>query len=243
MKYDYKKEFVVTYSEMDSSGFLSLQNAFIISQDVLSEYLESVGAGSITLRKENLAAWVITKMAIKINVMPVFQEKVFVHAFVSKLSQIYLEGESVFFNEQGDVLFLTKTQACPIDVKKRTIRPISSISFPSDFECTPTRFAEPFERMTDNLYGIDFSFEQKIYSCDIDYCKHVNNVIYIKQMLNTFSTAELSKRKIKGLNLNYLKETFEGDILAVYKKDDGNKSEFIIKRKDDTVFRGVLFLE
>ncbi|MBQ7224144.1 MAG: hypothetical protein IJX06_01145 [Clostridia bacterium] len=243
MQYDYKKEIVITYSEMDSSGVLSLQNALLISQDVASEYLESMGSGNGTLRQKNLAAWVITKLAMKINKMPTFQEKVFVHAFVSKLSRIYLECESTFYNAQGEVLFVTKTQACPIDIENRKIRPIDSISFPSDFECTLSQFTDPFERMTDNVNEFDLALEQKIYSCDIDYCEHVNNVIYIKQVLNTFSTAELRKRKIKGLHINYLKETYEGDLLTVYKKDNGDKSEFIIQKKDDSVFRAVLFWE
>lgn len=76
---------------------------------------------------------------------------------------------------------------------------------------------------------------------EIDYSGHVNNVCYIKYLINTFNTAYLKTIDITDIEISYIHEAFEGNILKVYRKlIDDNTYSFLIKREDEELTRATL---
>ena len=66
------------------------------------------------------------------------------------------------------------------------------------------------------------TYEQKIYSEHIDMSGHLNNVEYVKLAMNTFSVEYTHTHEIHEIEMHYLGECMEGDLLTVncYKLTD-----------------------
>ena len=68
-------------------------------------------------------------------------------------------------------------------------------------------------------------------SPDIDLGHHMNNVAYVRLLLDCFSAKELASGNIQSVELHYSTPCFEGEALTVYKKslDDGTCRIGIVK--------------
>ena len=68
-------------------------------------------------------------------------------------------------------------------------------------------------------------------STDIDLGHHMNNVAYVRLLLDCFSAKELASGNIQSVELHYSTPCFEGEALTVYKKslDDGTCRIGIVK--------------
>lgn len=68
-------------------------------------------------------------------------------------------------------------------------------------------------------------------STDIDLGHHMNNVAYVRLLLDCFSAKELASGNIQSVELHYSTPCFEDEALTVYKKslDDGTCRIGIVK--------------
>ena len=101
-------------------------------------------------------------------------------------------------------------------------------------------FKRDFSKLAEEFTENDFVYEQKIYSSDIDFSQHTNNVAYVKYIMNTFNCDFFNNNKITDIEIHYIKETREGHTLKVYKKEKNNSMEFLIKEEDKEVIRASL---
>lgn len=65
-----------------------------------------------------------------------------------------------------------------------------------------------------------------ITSNDIDLGRHMNNVAYLRALLESFSTQERHEMKVHEIELQFLRQCFEGDELCFYRKDAGETSYY-----------------
>ena len=86
------------------------------------------------------------------------------------------------------------------------------------------RFHEKFE-------DADLFSHYTVRSTDIDLGHHMNNVAYVRLLLDCFSAKELASGNIQSVELHYSTPCFEGEALTVYKKslDDGTCRIGIVK--------------
>ena len=78
----------------------------------------------------------------------------------------------------------------------------------------------------------------KVRSTNIDFCHHTNNIEYIRFLLNTYTVEQLENSIIKEIEIDYINQSFEGQILDIYKKTVGNKDIFEIKCQEKSIVKG-----
>ena len=59
---------------------------------------------------------------------------------------------------------------------------------------------------------------------DIDFGQHMNNVAYIRVLLDCFSAAQIASGKIASIEAHYAAPCLEGETLSVYRKPEGEIS-------------------
>ena len=57
---------------------------------------------------------------------------------------------------------------------------------------------------------------------------HVNNIKYADYVFNCFSIEELTARRVKSFQINYVKQTHEKDILSFY-REQISENVFIVE--------------
>lgn len=240
MKYEYKNERRVEYSECDRKCELGLISLMNLAQDTATVYFGTTQSDNITLKEKNNAAWVYTKMKVHIINIPEWNRRINIRAYTTLHSRVKTLIEISVMDEKNSPLIYIEQEACPIDLAERKIRKIDTISYPTDVEDEKKEYEEPFERMNWKYEKYDYSYKQLVQPSDIDYTNHTNNVMYVKYMLNSIDTEFWMNKDITDFEIQFLKESKEGEILKVYRKEENNKIIFLIKRNDDEIAKGSL---
>ena len=243
MKIDYKKEYQINYTEVDQNLKLSLVEAITLQQNMGTEYFESFKSDNVVLRNENNAVWVVTKTKIHFNKYPTWGDIIYGRTYTTKVKPIRVEMETTFKNKEKEILFSIKQESCVLDLKTRKIRKVDTVNYPTDMETEENVLQEPYLKLNEKFSEDDFVYEQKIFSTDIDYSRHTNNVAYVKYIINTLSCEFLDQKQITDFEIHYITESKEGHILRIYKKEKDNSIEFLIKEGEREIIRASLNYE
>ncbi len=243
MKIEYKKNHAITYTEVDQEGKLDLISAFNLVQNMMTEYFDSFKSDNLRLKKNNNAIWVVTKTKMHFNKFPEWRDKVKAKCLTTSIKPIRIQLETEIEDKKGESLYVTKQEVCVIDLDTRKPRKISTVDFPDDMEVEESMFQKPYLRLKEEFEKDSYVHKQKIYSSDIDYSRHTNNVSYIKYIVNTLPCKFFEENKITDFEIHYINESKEGEVLAVYKKEKENSIEFLIMEDEREIARAKCIFE
>lgn len=88
-------------------------------------------------------------------------------------------------------------------------------------------------RINRDFSGVETLGTYTVSSADIDVGRHMNNVKYIRAMLSMFSTEQQERMDIRGLEINYLSQSMEGETLSIMKRDAEGGMELGVLHADD----------
>lgn len=225
------------YSSMDRNMKLSLVGCANIIQDMVTELFEHIKLDNVRLKKESNVVWVLVKLKIHFNKYPVWGEKVQATSFITNKSKVRIQDNIKIENGNGEILFIAKQESCPIDVDTRKIRKLETVKFPENLEIKKAVWEEKFERFNVDFQPNDIVGQREVYSNDTDYSNHTNNVSYVRFIVNMLNSEFLDNNIITDFEINYIHESKEGQILDIYRKDDENKIDFLIKYKENELVR------
>lgn len=237
---EYTRKFYISYTSADRKINLSLVNAMSMIQDMMTEYFGKLKSDNIILKKENNAIWVLTKTKVHFNSYPKWNDIIEGTAFTVKVTPIRVETEVDFRNKEGKLLFYAKQESCVIDLESRKLRKIKTVNYPVDIKTKESTNDIPYLKLKEEFLDTDKVYEQKIYSSDIDFSYHTNNVVYVRYILNSLNCDFLDNCIITDIEIHYIEETKEGQNLKIYRKIKDNEIEFLIKEKERELVRARL---
>ena len=238
MKIECKNIYKMDYSYLDKNIKLRINEFFNLAQNNVTEYFKKFNGDNISIKKNDNAVWVVSKSKIHIYKNPSWLETLNGESFTSLVKTIRIETETKFTNQNNELIFIANQQSCPLDIDTRKIRKIDTVTFPKDLEINRTLFENSYQKLNDIFDESEFVHEQKIYSQDIDFSNHVNNTVYVRHIINSLSSDFLDKINITDVEIHYLAESKEGQILKIYKKElDNNVIRFLIKENDREIIR------
>lgn len=241
MKYTYSKNYDTSYSFIDRSGRLGLVELMNLNQDMITEFFGSIGSDNAILRAKNNAAWIYTRTKVKMNELPFWNTKTKAVTFVSSMTPIRLEIETDLFDENENLLFAAKTEMCAIDFVERKIRKIDTLEFPKDMVVLSSNITEPFAKMKTEFVPSDFIYSQKVFASDTDFTNHTNNARYVKFLMNTFDANFYEQKTITDFEIQFAKESNEGNVLDILKKESSDHEfSFSIKNGEEVVVKAVM---
>lgn len=243
MEKEYSRDFLISYTDVDTKLQLSLVNSICLVQNMMTEYFVAFGSDNITLRRENNAAWVVIKTKVHFNKYPSFTDIVKGNTFTTKIKPIRVDTETHFKNENDEVLFYVKQESCVIDLESRKIRKINTVNYPMNLETKDSIDDELYKKLVENFSENDKVYEPIIHSTDLDYTKHTNNVIYVRYIIDSLSSEFLDSHNITDFEIHYMNESREGQTLKIYKKEKDGEMEFLIKENEREIVRAGLKFE
>ena len=238
MKIECKKKYKVDYSLVDKNTNLRITECFNLAQNNATEYFQKFNGDNIYVKENYNFVWVVSKSKIHIFKNSSWLDILEGDSYTSLVKPIRIETETKFKDKKGDLIFVANQESCLLDIDSRRIRKIDTINFPEDLEIDETLFERNYQRLNDTFDENDFVYEQKIYSQDIDFSRHVNNAIYVRFIMNSLSNDFLDNIDITDLEMHFIAESKEGQTLKIYKKElDNNVIRFLIKENDREIIR------
>ena len=229
------KNILIEYSNVDTRLSLSVFHATNIVQNIMTDLFENIGVTNMILKKRHNAAWVISKLQIHFMDYPKLNDMLNATAFVSSNSKIRLNLDGVFKNPLGNTMFYSRQEICPMDLKTRKVRRLDTINYPNDLDLKQSNYTMRFSRFNFNLTDFVQAYTYTVAYCDIDFTRHVNNASYVRFMLNALDANFFNNNIITDLEIHYINECCEGDILNIYKQIVNNKINFIILHNETKI--------
>ena len=226
----YKKELLISGSQCGFNAELNIIGAFAIVQDAATELMKSLNIDGITAQRKYGAMWVFSKNKIKFSQDSFWGDMVYIESFISNITLVRFNIETIVKNSIGEIIILAKTEICGIDLETKKIRPVETVGVS--------------KTMLENIFDTSINFSKnpakpqqifatdKVKSSNIDFCHHTNNVEYIRFIVNAYSVEELYKKKIKEFEIDYINQSFENDTLNIYLERINNIDVIEIKKDD-----------
>lgn len=227
----FEKSITVTPDYCDAAAQLSPLAAFTIFQGIAAQHAELIGVGGAAMAKRG-EFWLT------------------VHTRVDFLHRAGLMDELTAATWAGAVrrrpCAATAATACtaaarcsPSGARSGPSRPgkeadaFAQTGFPADFPFSdrtgitdhPTRFA-------DDLTQAELVRGYTVRPTDIDFGRHMNNVAYVRVLLDCFSAAELASGRIASMEVHYAAPCLEGEELGVYCRREESGCRLAIKKAD-----------
>lgn len=231
----YKKSGIVGSGLIDANTQLSVLGAFGIVADTVTEMMGELKIDGITVKKQYNAMWVFTKNRIKLLKPLQWGENYSAESFISAFSAVRVNIETAIKNPSGEIAAYSKLELCALNLGTGRIMKTSDVGLNETFVKEPSLLNVEFTKFSDT--DLPLLESVTVRSTNIDFSCHTNNVEYVRLLLNTYSVEELLNNRIKEIEVCYIGQSYENDVLQIYKSTDGNKDILIIKKADKSIVK------
>jgi len=222
----------VLSSNTDNTATVGVVHALEFMQDNMSEYFKNIDCDGVTLLPKYNAFWVMLKSKVRFIEPVKWLDIIDLKTKITKLSSLRLNLHTQFYKDEKLVIDGIQ-EMCLMDSETRRIRPIESIgSFPKNIEVIDDCEDVKFEKFTYEITEKDYVKNKKIYSVNVDYFGHTNNVEYARIALSALPLEFLKNIKITEFEIHYIKESKENMCLQIYKKIENDCVYICIKNAD-----------
>lgn len=223
---------------MDATKSLSVTGVFEVVEECLTEYYGAMEIDGFTVAEKFNACWVFMKNRIQMLKPLYWRENFTAEAFISKKSIASMHIDIAIRNSQGDLCAYSRVETVPLDLTTGKLRKIETLGIDDSFEvCEPlTAIAfTKFPRI--ELPEVD---TVTIKYTNIDYLQHTNNKEYVKFILNTYDVQDILQRPICEIEVQYLGQAREHDVLSIRKNTLDDKELFTIVKDSQTLINCVI---
>ena len=194
---------------------LSVEGAFRIVEDMVTELMGDQKIDGVTCMREYGGMWVFVRNHIDIIQPMDWMEEYTAKSFISSFTKARLYIDTVLEKTDGTMALASRLELCAVDLETGKIRKASTVGVG---ENTPPE-DPPVEICYSRGKPVkeDLLDEIRVRSTDIDYCKHTNNISYVRYFMNQYDVEDLIARPVKSIEVRYGTQTHEGDVLKLWR--------------------------
>lgn len=214
----------------DPLANLSVIGCFQIAEETVTELMGKLKIDGITVKKAYNAVWVFAKSKLKVLSNIAWNEQYTVVGFISKVTCVSIDIDVEIKSKSDELCAYLRVELCALDLQSGKIRRVSTVGVDDSIQAEPPETDLSFSKFdAENLPEVA---QAKIKYTNIDFAGHTNNKEYIRFALNTFSVQELTMCPIEELDIVYVNQTYENDVLTILKSSD-REGDIVAIRKDD----------
>ncbi|WP_421919940.1 acyl-[acyl-carrier-protein] thioesterase [Marinifilum sp.] len=231
----FTKTFRIGSFDTDFNGRAKLTSICNYLQEIAGMHADALNWGIDKLMKQDLS-WVLTRLKVKVLKYPKWTDEISVETWPTGIEGLFGNRDFKIFDRSGNTIILASSSWLIINIKtKRPARPHSIIEN-AKFENSEKVFETPLQKLITKVDGKP-KIKVGVQYSDIDINQHVNNVKYIKWIIDSCPLERLKSESINELEINFLHEAKYNDQLYVYNNCNGDSSEshFEIRNDDDKI--------
>ncbi len=222
-------------SECDTNANLSVLGTFNKIQDNVCMFFGSLNIHQIELKTKHNSIWLYTKNTVKFLLPLAWNEEFTIKCFFSSITPAKMIVDTVFINKNNEIAVYSKIEAALYDIGTQRLKRTTELGISNEI-CEKSLMGYDVVKINnyEKLLQCD---EVKVKLTNLDYSIHTNNVEYIRFILNSYKLNDLSNKTIKEISINYINQSFEGQILNIYKETADNTDTFTIKCNDSNIIK------
>jgi acyl-CoA thioesterase FadM len=206
---------------------LSVEGAFRIVEDMVTELMGDQHIDGVTCMREYGGMWVFVRNRIEMPQPLARMDEYTATSYISSFSKIRLYIDTVLQKADGSIALKSRLELCAVDLETGKIRKSESVGVGEKTPAEEPMFEIAYTK--EKPVRGDLIDEITVRSADIDYCHHTNNVAYVRYFVNQTGVDELLKHPVRTIEVQYAAQTHEGDKLSVYRCNSENEA-FVIEQ-------------
>ncbi|MGG7162702.1 acyl-[acyl-carrier-protein] thioesterase [Clostridium ihumii] len=222
----YSEKYKIKFYETDYSKKIMLHSIINYMQEVSSNHANLLGCGYDNLEEKG-QFWVVSKINLEILKYPKWNDEIVFETWPQGLDKMFFIRGFRMCDLEGNTLCYI--EAAYLLVDRKSMFPHKPTEADLEYETIKDRF-KPYKRVgkfrLNDITGENID-ERKIRYNDIDLNMHVNNSKYIEWIEDCFKLEIFNEKRIKNLQINFIKETKEGQKVVFYKYNDSENVFFI----------------
>ena len=228
----FEKQIVLTPDLCGSAAALSPLAAFTIFQGIASEHAEKIGVGGAAMAKRG-EFWLTVHSRVDFYEPAYLMDELTARTWPEACERRGLRCFRSYRLTKGEqTVALGRTQWAILGPEKKLLR-FEQSGFPSDFPFPETAaIAEAPARFHDELTQDDLVYTHHVRATDIDMGRHMNNVVYIRLLLDCLSAKTLASDSIKSIEAHYASPCLEGETLGVFCRREDRLCRMAIRHAD-----------
>ena len=229
----YRRESIIAPSLCDASFRLGIAQQFALIQDIAAEHAERLGVGGAAMT-ERRAFWLAVHTRLEFFAKAEMMKPLCVSTWPQRTAPEDLRMHRLYrIESEGRTLAEGRTEWMVLNTNTGRLLRARDAGFPTGMEFhEETVCAVPFSRVADDFSDADLCLTRRVVSSDIDYGNHMNNVAYVRTMLDSFSSEALGALPVRSFEIRYGDPCHEGDPIAVYRKRTDTGFVFAIKKEN-----------
>jgi acyl-ACP thioesterase len=227
----YRRESIIAPSLCDASFALGIAQQFALVQDIAAEHAERLGVGGAAMTARG-AFWLAVHTRLEFFGRAEMMQPLSVSTWPQRTAPEDLRMHRLYrIESEGKTLAEGRTEWMVLNTNTGRLLRARDAGFPTDMEFHDEQVCTaPFTRVKDDFSEAERCFSRKVSASDIDYGNHMNNVAYVRTMLDCFSSAELAALSVKSLEIRYGEPCLEGETIAMYRKKTDGGFVFAIRK-------------
>jgi medium-chain acyl-[acyl-carrier-protein] hydrolase len=218
------EKFEIHSYEVDLKRHLKVSALNRYMQESAWKHAEQLGFGYTNLIVKKLT-WVLTRMVIQIEKLPLWGEVIEVITWPSGRNDFFAFRDFQFFAADGSEFGRATSSWCVISLLDRRPQTMESVALSKYPKVKELMFADRPEKIQ-TLENAESEWRTCVGYQDLDVNEHVNNVRYLDWITETYPLNFLKKRQLYRLEINYLAEALYGKDVAVFNRQISD-SEFL----------------
>lgn len=210
----WKEEFKITHSFVAPDGLASIHGIAYCLQEAAVKHASARKLGYEDLIVDN-KAWVLTRQHIKLFKIPFLSDIITVESWVDSSTDIVSVRDFHIYNKDSELLGMARTSWMLLDLNTRKPARISQ-DLLDRIPHIPGRLKENI--LLEKISILENSGNEastfKVEYSDLDMNHHVNNINYIKWVLNDFDFEFRMKYRLESIETNFLGEALYADMLS-----------------------------
>lgn len=236
-----KKTYEISSDQADFKLEYDLRHLLHDFNDIAGKQATVMGVDAETIGEKYNAMWIVSRLRVIMEKMPKWKDVVSAETYPLVPGILRMEREAIFRREDGTPFAILGSEWCILDKKTGVPRRPSLIGYPSENAVKERVMLAGYSDTRINTDEKDFAFSHTARVSDLDLNGHFNNVAYATLAVDAFSSAELKARRIKSFEIAFKAQSYEGEILKVYRRDEGDKSAVYCDKENGTRVFETLF--
>lgn len=231
----YNKKIYISAEYCDTTIYLGNYQFFYMLQNAMTDGFEVMDCGNRGLGRRCNGYWAVTKTKIEIFKRPFWADEVTVKSSYTTDGRLRVYVNTEMFSQSGEKIACGCQELCILDLDTHRPKRLTDTCIPLDSEGNDITQSVTFEKFL-KADSVTNSYEHIVRSQNIDMSCHVNNIEYIRMAMDLFAVSELKNLNVASMEVHYIGECREGDILFCERYDSENKSVILIKNGEKTAF-------
>lgn len=220
--YDNVREYNLRYLDVDFKDELRLSALLSILEESACVSADELGFGYSVINPLHIG-FVLANWYVECYRTVKLGEKLTVHTWPMKPKRTSMLREFEVFSGDEKVASVT-TRWAMVDLRTFALLPTSAFFHEGEREYNEKRALDFNSWHLAAVEGGDKRYEKLITASDYDHYLHCNNTKYADICFDAFSVEELSQRSVAQVQINYLKQCKEGELLEIFRCDEGDVS-------------------